>query len=192
MTRVKFANSEARFPKAYAERVQRLRVPVGFLLLAAFAWLAHPSPESIPASLPIILAGLAIRAWAAGHLEKNLTLADSGPYAYTRNPLYLGSFVTVLGFAVAGASWILALVFIAAFLAIYLPVMELEENHLLKIFPAYKAYAARVPLLWPKFGPQGSRAFSLALYFKNQEYKAILGVLAGLAILAAKMYLRMR
>src|SRR5436305_11590255 len=114
----------ARFPRAYAERVQRLRVPVGFILLACFAWLAHPSVQSIVWSLPVILSGLAIRAWAAGHLEKNQTLADSGPYAYTRNPLYLGSFIVALGFAVAGSSWILGGIFVFAFLGIYLPVME--------------------------------------------------------------------
>ena len=181
-----------RFPQKYAERVQRLRVPVGFLLLIAFAWLAHPSLESILASLPFILAGLATRAWAAGHLEKNLTLANSGPYSYTRNPLYLGSFVVALGFAVAGASVVLAAVFTAAFLGIYLPVMEREEDHLLKIFPAYQAYAARVPLLWPKFGPQGSRSFNPSVYLKNEEYKAALGVLTGLVVLAAKIYWRMR
>ena len=181
-----------RFPQKYAERVQRLRVPVGFLLLAAFAVLARPGIESILASLPIILLGLAIRAWAAGHLEKNLTLADSGPYAYTRNPLYLGSFIVALGFAAAGASVILAVIFTAAFLGIYLPVMEREEDHLLTIFPAYKAYAARVPLLWPKFGAQGSHSFSPTVYVKNQEYKAALGVVTGLAVLAVKTYWRMR
>ena len=182
----------ARFPRKYAERVQRLRVPVGFVLLAAFALLAHPGIESILASLPIILLGLGIRAWAAGHLEKNLTLADSGPYAYTRNPLYLGSFIVALGFAAAGASVVLAILFTAAFLGIYLPVMEREEDHLLVIFPAYKAYAARVPLLWPKFGSQGLRSFSPAVYLKNQEYKAALGVVTGMAVLAVKIYWRMR
>ncbi len=182
----------ARFPKAYAERVQRLRVPVGFVLLGCFAWLAHPSPESILASLPVILAGLATRAWAAGHLEKNLTLADSGPYACTRNPLYLGTFVVALGFAVAAGNWILALLFVAAFLLIYVPVMEREEEHLMNIFSAYKEYAARVPLLWPRLGPLGSKNFQLALYVKNEEYKALLGVMTALLVLAVKVYLRMR
>lgn len=181
-----------RFPQKYAERVQRLRVPIGFLLLAAFAVLAHPAPESILASLPIILVGLATRAWAAGHLQKNLTLADSGPYAYTRNPLYLGSFIVALGFAAAGASLILAGLFTAAFLGIYLPVMEREEEHLLKIFPAYPDYAARVPLLWPKLGPQGANSFSPAVYLQNQEYKAALGAVTGLAVLAVKFYWRAR
>lgn len=178
----------ARFPQRYAERVQRLRVPVGFVLLACFAWLAHPTRNSIFASLPVILAGLAVRAWAAGHLEKNLTLADSGPYAYTRNPLYLGSFLVALGFSVAGSSAILAAIFVVAFLGIYLPVMEREEEHLLGIFPAYRNYAARVPLLWPRRGLQGSRVFRWAVYRKNEEYKAAFGVVTGLAVLAAKIY----
>ena len=182
----------ARFPKAYAERVQRLRVPVGFVLLGCFAWLAHPSPESILASLPVILVGLATRGWAAGHLEKNLTLAESGPYAYTRNPLYLGTFAVALGFAVAAGNWILALIFVVAFLLIYVPVMEREEEHLLGIFAAYKDYAARVPLLWPRFGGQGSKRFQLALYVKNEEYKASLGAWTALLLLGVKVYLRMR
>ena len=179
----------ARFPKTYADRVQRLRVPAGFLLLGCFAWLAHPRLDSLLASLPIILAGLAIRAWAAGHLEKNRNLAESGPYAYTRNPLYLGSFIIALGFAVAGSNWILAVIFTAAFLLIYLPVMELEEQHLLKIFPSYLEYAARVPLLMPKLGPQGSQVFRPAVFLKNEEYKAAVGVLTGLIVLVAKLWL---
>ena len=177
-----------RFPQAYAALVQRLRVPAGFLLLACFAFLAHPTVPTILASLPVIAAGLALRAWAAGHLEKDRNLADSGPYAYTRNPLYLGSFIVALGFSVAASSWILTAIFVAAFLLIYLPVMEREEEHLLKIFPAYRDYAARVPLLWPKAGPQGPQSFRPNVYLKNEEYKAALGVLIGLALLAAKLY----
>lgn len=140
------------------------------------------------ASLPVIAAGLALRAWAAGHLEKDRSLAESGPYAYTRNPLYLGTFIVALGFAVGATNWILAIIFTAAFLLIYLPVMEREEEHLLKIFPDYRAYAARVPLLWPKLAPQGPRSFLGRVYMKNEEYKASLGALAGLAVLAAKLY----
>ncbi|HEY3744098.1 MAG TPA: isoprenylcysteine carboxylmethyltransferase family protein [Bryobacteraceae bacterium] len=177
-----------RFPKPYAAFVQRLRVPTGFVLLACFGFLAHPSVESILASLPVVALGLALRAWAAGHLEKDRSLAESGPYAYTRNPLYLGTFIVALGFAVGGRSWILAGIFTAAFLLIYLPVMEREEEHLLKIFPAYRAYAARVPLLWPKPAPQGPQNFRARVYRKNEEYKASIGALAGLAVLAAKLY----
>lgn len=176
----------ARFPKRYADLVQRLRVPAGFLLLVCFAWLAHPSFISLWWSLLPIAAGLAIRAWAAGHLNKNQSLADSGPYAYTRNPLYLGSFIVALGMAVAGGNWILIVLVAAVFSLIYLPVMELEEQHLTSLFDSYRAYAARVPLLVPKPGPQGAGAWSLATYLKNQEYKAALGVLVALAVLALK------
>jgi protein-S-isoprenylcysteine O-methyltransferase Ste14 len=177
-----------RFPKSYAAFVQRLRVPAGFILLVCFGILAHPSLETILASLPIIFVGLALRAWAAGHLEKDRNLADSGPYAYTRNPLYLGSFIVALGFAVAGSSWILAAVFAVAFLLIYLPVMEREEEHLVKLFPGYRDYAGRVPLLWPKPGRQGSQVFRRRVYLKNEEYRAALGVLTGLTLLVAKLY----
>jgi protein-S-isoprenylcysteine O-methyltransferase Ste14 len=180
------------FPKSYAALVQRLRVPGGFVLLACFGFLAHPSLPSILASIPVILTGLGLRGWAAGHLEKDRNLADSGPYAYTRNPLYLGSFIVALGFAVAASSWILAVIVVAVFLGIYLPVMEREEEHLLAIFPAYVDYAARVPLLWPKPARQGSQVFRMTVYLKNEEYKAALGVALCLAVLGAKLYLTMQ
>jgi protein-S-isoprenylcysteine O-methyltransferase Ste14 len=176
----------SRFPKPYSDVVQRLRVPAGFLLLVSFAFLAEPTTRSIASALPVILAGLLLRAWAAGHLRKDTTLTDSGPYAYTRNPLYLGSFVAAMGFAWGGRSWVLGLIFAAVFVLIYLPVMELEEQHLRQLFEGYGAYAQRVPLLIPKPGPGGTRRFDWAAYLKNQEYKAALGLLVGVAVLLWK------
>src|SRR5258708_31175382 len=118
------------FPKPYADFVARLRVPSGFLLAAAFVWFSNPSMQSMAYGLPISVAGLALRAWAAGHLAKNQRLATSGPYAYTRNPLYLGTLIVAVGFAVAGRSVGLAVLFAAAFLLVYLPVIHLEGPHL--------------------------------------------------------------
>src|SRR6185312_17360935 len=92
------------FPKPYADVVARLRVPAAFLLLAAFAWFSRPTAASLMGGIPISAIGLALRGWAAGHLAKNQRLAQSGPYAATRNPLYLGTLVTALGLAVAGHS----------------------------------------------------------------------------------------
>ena len=80
------------FPKPYADFVARLRVPSGFLLVAAFAWLASPSSTSLLAGVPVSIFGLLLRAWAAGHLAKNQNLAISGPYSYIRNPLYAGTY----------------------------------------------------------------------------------------------------
>ena len=173
-----------RFPKPYADAVARLRVPSGFLLLIAFAWLSRPSEASLLRGVPISLAGLALRAWAAGHLAKNQKLVDSGPYRHTRNPLYLGTLVTAMGLAVAAQSWWVGGIFAAVFVLVYLPVMELEEQHLRKLFPSYNAYADAVPLLIPRVPGAGSDTpFSKALYLKNEEYQALIGFLLGVAYL---------
>lgn len=176
------------FPKPYADRVAKLRVPGGFLLVAAFVWLAAPTWNSLLAGLPLSLLGLALRAWAAGHLEKNLALAESGPYAYVRNPLYIGTLATAAGLAIASRRWELGVLFAAAFLLIYLPVVELEEQHLRTLFPNYAAYAQRVPSLLPRFmNPRGNKRFRWTVYKKNQEYQALLGFLAGMGVLLWKV-----
>jgi protein-S-isoprenylcysteine O-methyltransferase Ste14 len=173
------------FPKPYADFVARLRVPSGFALIAAFAWFAHPSRQSLTYGIPLSLAGLALRAWAAGHLAKNQQLSTGGPYAYTRNPLYLGTLLVAAGLAIACQSVGLALLFTAVFLLIYLPVIMLEEQHLRKLFPEYDDYAAHVPSLLPYRKPRPATAtFRARLYWKNQEYQALLGFAAGLAWLA--------
>lgn len=179
------------FPKPYADFVQRLRVPAGFILLGGFAFFAHPGWTSIVRSLPVIAIGMALRAWAAGHLEKNQKLAVSGPYAYTRNPLYLGSLIVAGGFCIAAASWWLALLFSAAFALIYLPVMEQEAAHLSNLFPDYAAYASRVPLLlpWPS-GYGAGKAFSWRLFWHNKEQKAWYASLAGMGLLMLKIWAR--
>jgi protein-S-isoprenylcysteine O-methyltransferase Ste14 len=169
------------FPKAYADVVARLRVPAGFLLLAAFAWFSRPGAASLVWGIPVSMLGLALRAWAAGHLAKNQRLAQSGPYAATRNPLYLGTLITALGLAAAGNSVALAAIFVAVFLLVYLPAIELEEQHLTAILPGYREFAARVPLLLPRWpSGWGPDSFSFALYRKNQEYQALIGWLAGI------------
>ncbi len=179
------------FPKPYADFVARLRVPSGFLLVAAFAWFAHPDAQSLAYGLPVSLAGLAMRAWAAGHLAKNRTLASSGPYAYTRNPLYLGTLLVAAGLALAARNAGLAALFAAVFLGIYLPVIQLEQQHLRSLFPDYAAYAARVPALLPRLtpAPGESRPFEWALYLKNREYQAAMGFLAGALFLLWKALL---
>jgi len=170
------------FPKPYADFVARLRVPMGFLLAAAFAWFAHSTFPSLAYGIPISLAGLALRAWAAGHLAKNQQLATGGPYAYVRNPLYAGTLLVALGLAMAARSIWLAALFATVFLLVYLPAVMLEEQHLSKLFPEYAAYAAAVPSLLPYRRPcPGSTRFSSKLYWKNQEYQALLGFAAGLA-----------
>ncbi|BDC51417.1 hypothetical protein F183_A37330 [Bryobacterales bacterium F-183] len=177
------------FPKAYADFVQRLRVPAGFILLGGFVLLAHPTAISILNSLPVIFLGLALRAWAAGHLEKNQNLAISGPYAYTRNPLYLGTLIVAAGFCVAANDPWLPFLFAAIFFLIYIPVMYEESAHLTKLFSGYAAYAQGVPLLVPRLTAwtQATKRFSWGLFWRNKEQKAWYGALAGLALLAGKM-----
>ena len=180
------------FPKPYADAVARLRVPAGFVMVAAFAWFSHPDALSLAFGLPLSACGLALRAWAAGHLAKDQRLATSGPYAFTRNPLYLGTLITALGLAAAGRSIGLALLFTTLFALVYLPAIELEEQHLSAILPGYAEFAKRVPLLiprWPAdFGPD---RFSAALYRKNREYQALLGWSVGAAwLLVRAIWLR--
>jgi protein-S-isoprenylcysteine O-methyltransferase Ste14 len=175
------------FPKPYADAVAKLRVPFGFVLAAAFLWLSAPSWISLAAGLPVSIAGLALRAWAAGHLEKNIALAESGPYARVRNPLYIGTLTAAAGFVIASRRWELAALFAAVFLLIYLPVVELEEQHLRTLFPEYADYARRVPKLFPRISATGPKHFRWSLYRRNREYEALLGFLAGAAVLIWKV-----
>jgi protein-S-isoprenylcysteine O-methyltransferase Ste14 len=179
-----------RFPKPYADVVARLRVPSGFLLVAVFAWFSHPTVLSLEIGLPISIAGLALRAWAAGCLAKNQELATGGPYAYTRNPLYLGTLVVAAGLAIAARSWGLGALFAAVFAFVYLPVIQNESEHLRRLFPDYAAYASAVPLLLPRLTPlraKNRNPFRVALYLTNQEYNAGAGFAAGMLFLLWKL-----
>jgi protein-S-isoprenylcysteine O-methyltransferase Ste14 len=177
------------FPKSYADAVAKLRVPFGFAMVAAFLWFSAPDAVSLAAGLPVASLGLALRAWAAGHLEKNLALAESGPYARVRNPLYLGTLTAAAGLAVAARAWELAALFGAVFGLVYLPVVELEEQHLRELFPEFEEYARRVPRLFPRFGaaPGAGKPFCWGLYWRNREYEALAGFLAGVAALVWKV-----
>jgi protein-S-isoprenylcysteine O-methyltransferase Ste14 len=177
------------FPKPYADAVARLRVPSGFLLVAAFAWFSQPGERSLLAGLPVSAAGLALRAWAAGHLEKNRQLATGGPYAWVRNPLYIGTLLVAAGLVIASRRPGLAALFTAVFLLIYLPVIQLEEEHLRKLFPEYAGYARRVRALLPsRPAAAGGAPFRFSLYMRNQEYQALAGYAVGVAILAWKVW----
>jgi protein-S-isoprenylcysteine O-methyltransferase Ste14 len=175
------------FPKPYGDFAQRLRVPAGFVLLVTFAWLSQPIAFSMKVGLPISVLGLLLRAWAAGHLAKNQALATSGPFAYVRNPLYLGTLVTAAGLVVAARELWLALLFAAVFMLVYLPAIELEEQKLCEIFPGYRDYAARIHRFLPLAKwPGAKNAFSWALYRRNEEYKALTGFLIAASWLVWK------
>ena len=158
------------------------------VLFLLFSW---PSWLTILIGLPLALTGAAIRAWASGHLEKNRALATSGPYAFTRNPLYFGSFVMTLGCAVAGGSTVLAVVLVIFFLAVYLPVMQSEAQHMAQLFAVdYRAWAQETPLFFPSIAPYSARrhtAFDRRLYVKHREYRVLLGLAAVFGLLVFKV-----
>jgi protein-S-isoprenylcysteine O-methyltransferase Ste14 len=174
--------------------IQRWRVPFGFLSASVFVLLARPSPFTFAIGAVISILGLALRAWAAGHIRKNDALAVSGPYAFTRNPLYLGSFFLGLGFTIAANRWELALLFAALFLGIYLPVMRVESATLEELFGKnYRQYASEVPLFLPRLVPYQRKnavktGFDAKLYLRYREYRAVLGVLIAWGLLAFKTY----
>lgn len=171
---------------------RRIRVPLGFVLAILYIVLAHPSWSSIGLGTAVALPGILLRALASGHVKKNEELTTSGPYAYTRNPLYLGSLIMAVGFAVAARSpWILVLMLVM-FFAIYLPVIRGEEDYLRKTFPAFDEYASNVPRLLPRLTSYGNAhgSFSTALYTQHREYNAVLGTAAVMAALVAKLYWR--
>lgn len=178
------------FPKPYADTVARLRVPSGFLIVVVFAWLSLPTAESLAWGVPVSVLGLALRAWAAGCLAKNQRLATGGPYAYTRNPLYIGTLLVAIGLTIAARNPYLGVLFAAVFVLVYLPVIQLEEQYLRVIFPEYAAYADHVPALIPRLSAYSKKSlnpFRGSLYLKNQEYQAAAGYVAGVLFLLWKM-----
>jgi protein-S-isoprenylcysteine O-methyltransferase Ste14 len=167
---------------------RRIRVPLGFAFAVLYFWLARPTWRFLAFGAVFIVPGLLIRALASGHVRKNEALATSGPYAYTRNPLYFGSLLIGIGFAVASRSWWVGLVLVVMFFAIYIPVIRGEEKFLREKFPEFAEYSRRVPRILPRSRPASARqlnAFSFDLYMKHREWNALLGTLAmGLAIIA--------
>jgi protein-S-isoprenylcysteine O-methyltransferase Ste14 len=177
----------------------RARVPLGFVFAALYFWLARPTWTSLFVGGGVAAAGLVLRALASGHVKKNTELTTTGPYAYTRNPLYLGSMIIAAGFAIAALSIWVVIAAVVLFIAIYLPVVRSEEAYLHSRFPEYEAYARRVPRFFirPRRrtgravnyvstpGPQGN--FSRELYWKHREYNAVLGALLMMAALVVKL-----
>jgi protein-S-isoprenylcysteine O-methyltransferase Ste14 len=179
----------------WSQIARRIRVPLGFCFAVLYFWLARPSWPSLALGAIVVVPGLLIRALASGHVRKNESLATSGPYAYTRNPLYLGSLLIGLGFVAAARSWWVGIALVLMFFAIYVPVIGDEEAFLRQKFPEFDEYARRVPRMWPRLtrgsGASGdaSAEFSWDLYLKHREYNALLGALGMAAALAVKMML---
>jgi protein-S-isoprenylcysteine O-methyltransferase Ste14 len=172
---------------------RRIRVPLGFAFAVFYFWMARATWPSLALGAIVVLPGLLIRALASGHVRKNEALATSGPYAYTRNPLYLGSLLIGIGFAAAARSWWVGIALVVMFFVIYVPVIRDEEAFLRQKFPGFEEYARRVPRMLPRLTPhlsnpnESSAGFSLDLYLKHREYNALLGALAMIGALIAKM-----
>lgn len=173
---------------------RRIRVPLGFVFAVLYWWLARPTWGSILLGAVVAAVGVWIRAFAAGHVRKNQELTTSGPYAHTRNPLYLGSIVIALGFGVASRNPWVAVIIVVLFLGIYIPVIRSEEEYLRSQFANFDEYCARVPRLVPRIRkPEGTEggSFSRELYLKHREYNALIGAAGMLAALAAKIVLNL-
>lgn len=162
------------------------RVRFGYIVGVAAFWFARPQAKWLWCGAAIAACGLLLRGYAAGHLRKHKQLAVSGPYAFTRNPLYLGSILLAAGFCVASRSWI-STVLLAAYLAIFYPaVIRREQSELKALYgDAFVEYAGRVPAFWPRFSPAvaSTERFSWQLYRQNREYEAAIGLAVAMAIL---------
>jgi len=166
----------------------RWRVRLGYPVAIAVFWFARPEPRWILAGSLVGVIGVGLRAWAAGYLRKQEELAVGGPYAYTRNPLYLGSAVLLVGLGLAAHSWISAALAVAYFAVFYTAVMRREEQEMRQKFgDVYESYARVVPLFFPRWspyrGPGGTGSFSWRQFMKNREYRAMAGFLFVLGVL---------
>jgi len=169
----------------------RTRAP--WLLVVPFLILARPTPELLGVGAALATLGLVIRAWSAGTIEKGRVLATSGPYAFTRNPLYLGSFLIGTGLAMAGGHLAWPVAFVAFFGAVYVRTMKREAEELLHLFGTrYRDYAAQVPGFLPRptpFRSGGSpgEGFRWSRYRRYREWEALLGAAAAFTVLAVRL-----
>ncbi len=181
---------------AWQRFARRARVPLGFVVAGVFLVFAHPTLRTLLWSLLLVVPGVWLRAYAAGYVKKNAELTRTGPYAYTRNPLYLGSMAIAFGFALAAGRWGLGLLLCVMFLAIYIPTILSEETFLRGAFPGFTEYARRVPRLLPRptparFADSGNAvgSFSQERYLHHREYNALVGAVAIYVALTLRMML---
>jgi len=186
--------TEAKGKAGWQKIARRVRVPLGFVVAAVFLVFARPSWHTLAWSLLLVVPGLWLRGYAAGYVKKNAELTHTGPYAYTRNPLYLGSMGIAAGFAVAAGRWWLVVLLVGMFLAIYVPTILSEEAFLRGAFPSFEEYARKVPRLLPRltaarFGDTEGAVgrFSAERYRHHREYNASMGAVAIYAALTLRM-----
>ena len=158
----------------------RFRVFLGFVFAAVALYLATPTTTTLLIGATVSVVGELIRLWAAGHLEKSTEVTRSGPYRFTRHPLYLGSSLIGIGFAFAANHIVVAVIVVAYLLLTLTAAMRSEEAHLREKFgDAYDAYVEK------RLQPM-QRRFSWRRAIHNREHHTIAGLAAALAILVAK------
>ncbi|MBI3802816.1 MAG: isoprenylcysteine carboxylmethyltransferase family protein [Nitrospirae bacterium] len=170
--------------------VGKNRIVTSLLMGAAFWFFARPSFVSIAAGIPFVLLGEAIRVWSSGYIRKNQELATTGPYAFTRNPLYLGNGVLGFGFVVMGRSWVLLLLFLFGFAFIYRSTIRQEEERLAARFgERFSAYVTTVPRFFPRWrrGASEAGSFDWGLVMKHREHRTWLGILVMLVLMIIKV-----
>ncbi|MFQ6083523.1 MAG: methyltransferase family protein [Candidatus Aminicenantia bacterium] len=181
------------FPEKIRKKIYRLRVPTGFLGAILILIVARPSLLTIIVGAIISLFGFSLRAWASGHIEKEKNLTISGPYQFTRNPLYLGNFILGISLSISSNSWLGILIFLIYFVTFYPVAIAREVEKMKQLFPEeYKKYQSKVPTFFPNLKISlglGNKKFSGKLYLKNKEYRALLGGLVIWAILLLKYFL---
>jgi len=184
---------------AWQRFARRARVPLGFVVAAVFLVFANPSWKSLAWGLVLVVPGIWLRAYAAGYVKKNAELTRTGPYAYTRNPLYLGSMGIAFGIALAAGRVWLGVLLAVMFLAIYVPTILSEETFLRGAFPEFDEYARKVPRLLPRLtaarwgeSNAGAGRFSAERYRHHREYNALMGAAAIYAALILRMLFHLR
>lgn len=171
-----------------------LRLKAVWLLVVPFLLLARPTWSLLAIGGVLALLGLVVRGWAAGTIHKEAQLTTSGPYAFTRNPLYVGSFLIGVGVTVAGGHWVWPAVFVAFYVAVYARTMASEAARLTALYgERYRAYARAVPVFLPRLTPyrpseHQTAGFRFDQYRRNREWEALLGGFAAFVFLAVKAW----
>lgn len=177
----------------YLKWAQTFRVPLGFIAVLLFVLQMDPKPSLLILGSIIGFVGILLRFWSAGYLQKARTLTTAGPYRFTRNPLYFGSLIILIGLSITGGSWIAGVVFLILFSLIYVPTMLREESELRQGFQeTFERYARAVPRFFPRVThyPSSGQSFSMRQAFQNREYSAFFGYLLVLLVICLKFYLR--
>jgi len=185
-----FSSAASRLAQDARIMLQKIRVPLGFVLATGVLYFAEPTRASILLGLPLAIIGAIFRALAAGVIKKDKVMTTAGVYGLTRNPLYFGSALLACGFAIMSWNEIAAILLLFPFAVIYPAVIMREERHLERLFPdEFRAYRERVPRFFPRLSGRSSSSFSFDLYLDNREYNTALGFAGALIVLTLKYWL---